>query len=66
MKKARKQGLMAKKSTVKLTKQAVGRLLFEVTAYAQSKGWSAEGLLRDQYRRSEKELRRQERKRTTA
>ncbi len=66
VKKARKQGLMAKKSTVKLTKQAVGRLLFEVTAYAQSKGWSAEGLLRDQYRRSEKELRRQERKRTTA
>ena len=66
VKKARKQGLMAKKSTVKLTKQAVGRLLFDVTAYAQSKGWSAEGLLRDQYRRSEKELRRQERKRTTA
>ena len=66
VKKARKQGLMAKKSTVKLTKQAVGRLLFDVTAYAQSKGWSAEGLLRVQYRRSEKELRRQERKRTTA
>ena len=66
VKKARKQGLMAKKSTVKLSKQAVGRLLFEVTAYAQSKGWSAEELLRDQYRRSEKELRRQERKRTTA
>lgn len=66
VKKARKQGLMAKKSTVKLSKQAVGRLLFDVTAYAQSKGWSAEELLRDQYRRSEKELRRQERKRTTA
>jgi MazG family protein len=62
VKKARKHGLMTRQSTVKFTKQAVGRLLFDVTAYAQSKGWSAEALLRDQYRRRERELRRQERK----
>jgi XTP/dITP diphosphohydrolase len=62
VKKARKQGLMAKPSASKLSKRAVAEQLFELAAHAQAKGWSAEALLRDQYRRVESGLRRQERK----
>jgi XTP/dITP diphosphohydrolase len=62
VKKARKQGLMAKPSVSKLSKRAVAEQLFELAAHAQAKGWSAEALLRDQYRRVESGLRRQERK----
>lgn len=62
VKKARKQGLMAKQSPSKLSKRAVAEKLFELTAHAQAKGWSAEALLREQYLRVESGLRRQERK----
>lgn len=62
VKKARKQGLMAKQSPSKLSKHAVAEQLFELTAHAQAMGWSAEALLREQYRRVESGLRRQERK----
>lgn len=62
VKKARKQGLMAKQSSARLSKRAVAEELFKLTAQAQAKGWSAEALLREQYQRVESGLRRQERK----
>ena len=43
------------------TKEAVGRRLFALAAYAQGRGWSAEALLRDQLQRAERSWRRQER-----
>ncbi len=65
VKKARKHGLMPSRSTLKLTQRALAEQLFALTAHAQAKGWSAEALMRDQYRRQERELRRRERKRST-
>lgn len=62
VKKARKHGLMPQQSSAKLSQRALGEQLFELAAQAQGKGWSAEALLREQYRRVESGLRRQERK----
>ena len=46
----------------KLGRLRLGKELFELARYAQSKGWSAEELLRQQTQRQEKVWRRQERK----
>lgn len=64
IKKARKHGLMPKDCpAVKLTKRALAGNLFALAAIAQARGWSAEELLRGEYRRREKLLRAVERRR---
>lgn len=63
VKKARKHKLIDAKSprpASSPTKVSLGKQLFELTAYAQSKGWSAEGLLRAEIKKREKELKRKE------
>ncbi len=62
IKKAQKAGLMLVKGKRVAPKRSVGRALFELAAYAQSRGWSAEELLRAETRSREKELRRRESK----
>jgi XTP/dITP diphosphohydrolase len=42
-------------------KSGIARVLFELAVYAQSRGWSAEELLRAETRRQERQLRRRER-----
>lgn len=65
VKKARKGGLLdAAKTTRKPAKTAVARELFELAAYAQSRGWSAEDLLRGEIRKREKAWRKAEPKKT--
>ena len=68
MKKARKAGLaLAPGDGAKLPasgRAGVARRLFELAAYAQGKGWSAEELLRDETRRRESRLRQKERARS--
>ena len=44
-----------------MSKNAVGKELFALAEQAQSKGWSAEALLRMETNRRERALRRQER-----
>lgn len=65
IKKARKAGL-TKQSSAKdvpeLSKAALAKKLFSLAEYAQSKGWSAEELLRSEIRQREKIWRRDERK----
>jgi len=61
-KKARKAGLLQKeKRRAGPRKSDVGPLLFFFAAYAQSRGWSAEDLLRDEIHKHERRLRRTER-----
>ena len=43
-----------------LTKPALAKELFALAAYAQSRGWSSEELLRGETKRTERQLRRQE------
>jgi uncharacterized protein YabN with tetrapyrrole methylase and pyrophosphatase domain len=64
VKKARKAKLLpARNGTVSgKSKVVVGRELFALAAYAQSKGWSAEELLRAEAKEQERALRRRERK----
>ena len=57
VKKARKAGLLEKKAPGRLKKAAVAEQLFELAARAQTKGWSAEELLRDEIKRREKRFR---------
>jgi len=63
MKKARKAKLAGPKREKMApgTRAKVGRKLLELAAYAQSRGWSAEDLLRSELRRYERDLRRRER-----
>jgi uncharacterized protein YabN with tetrapyrrole methylase and pyrophosphatase domain len=62
-KKARKAKLLDAVPTVQAkTKAAVARQLLALTRYAQSKGWSAEDLLRQETRRFERRLRALERR----
>ncbi len=64
MKKARKAKLLAEtKSTRSGSKATVARELFELAAYAQSRGWTAEELLLAETKQREKVLRRREAKR---
>ena len=62
VKKARKGKLLpAGRPAVRHTKSALGKQLFALTEYAQSRGWSAEELLRREALQNERALRRQER-----
>lgn len=64
VKKARKAKLLAEtKSTRSGSKATVARELFELAAYAQSRGWTAEELLLAETKQREKDLRRREAKR---
>lgn len=63
VKKARKAKLLGDgKSTRRTSKSAVARELFELAAYAQARGWTAEELLLGETKRREKELRRLEKR----
>jgi hypothetical protein len=63
LKKARKARLVADAKTPKrkLTKTVLAGELFELAAFAQSRGWSAEELLGREIKRREQQLRRRER-----
>jgi XTP/dITP diphosphohydrolase len=64
LKKARRAKLTeGRGSNGRLNRKKVGAELFELAARAQSKGWSAEELLRNESSRREKEWRRKERHR---
>jgi uncharacterized protein YabN with tetrapyrrole methylase and pyrophosphatase domain len=62
VKKARKAGWLDQRSPAEKgsPSRVVGRKLFELAAYAQSRGWSAEDLLRSEAQKREKAWRRQE------
>jgi tetrapyrrole methylase family protein / MazG family protein len=62
-KKARKAKIVADKELParKLTRPALGRELYELAVYAQSRGWSAEELLTSEIKKQERQLRRRER-----
>ncbi len=64
VKKARKAKLLAepKVKPAARAKSELGKQLFELAQYAQSKGWSAEELLRTETKKRERELRRAERR----
>lgn len=63
VKKARKAKLVVEsKSRRRFSKAAVGRELFELAAYAQSRGWTAEELLLAESKRQERQLRTRETK----
>jgi hypothetical protein len=62
-KKARRAKLFqTTRSASKLTRSQIGKRLFELVAVAQSKGWSAEELLRAEAGRRERSWRREERR----
>ncbi len=62
LKKARKAGVAAKDPNPgrRLSKPALAKELFSLAQSAQQQGWSAEGLLRGEISRRERELRRRE------
>jgi nucleoside triphosphate diphosphatase len=61
LKKARRAGLVTGKPSSKArTRARVGEDLFELARYAQSRGWSAEDLLRSEIRKRERALRKAE------
>lgn len=60
VKKARKHGLMEKRSPGRTSKKAISEELFELAAKAQAKGWSAEDLLREEIKKREAKLRKVE------
>lgn len=64
VKKARRAGLLSppRRARRRLTKAALARRLFELTELAQARGWSAEGLLRQEVKRRERLWRRRERR----
>jgi uncharacterized protein YabN with tetrapyrrole methylase and pyrophosphatase domain len=62
VKKARKAKLMPPSKGSRLTKKALARELFSLAALAQARGWSAEDLLLGQARKTERELRKRERR----
>lgn len=61
-KKARKHDLVRASDARRrrLTREGLGRELYELAAYAQSRGWSAEALLRTENRKREKAFRKRE------
>jgi uncharacterized protein YabN with tetrapyrrole methylase and pyrophosphatase domain len=61
VRKARKAGLAENRTKSGSKKNQIGRELFELAVYAQSRGWSPENLLRDEVRRQEMLLRHRER-----
>jgi tetrapyrrole methylase family protein/MazG family protein len=64
VKKARKAKLLTETKRVRSSKAAVAKELFELAAYAQSRGWTAEELLLAETKKRERALRRVEAKRT--
>ena len=63
VKKARKAKLLGTaKPTRRSSKSAVARELFELAAYAQARGWTAEELLMGETKKREQRLRNQERR----
>src|SRR5437660_275354 len=62
VKKARKAKLIEQPSVKPRNKTALARRLFDLAAYAQHKGWSAEELLRAEIQRQESALRKRERR----
>jgi MazG family protein len=62
VKKARKAGLLARKPKALASRAEVGRKLFELAAYSQARGWSAEDLLRRELQRRDRAFRKQEKK----
>jgi len=63
VKKARKAGLLTHRPAKRrLTRTALAKELFAFTEHAQSKGWSAEELLRGEIKRRERALRKREEK----
>ena len=62
LKKAHKANILAdgRQPKRKLTKTAVAKELFELAAFAQTRGWCAEELLAGEIKRQERELRRKE------
>jgi XTP/dITP diphosphohydrolase len=64
VKKARKASLLTegRPKGIRKTAQSVGEQLFDLVAYAQSKGWSAEELLRKEVQKREKKWRAREKK----
>jgi len=61
VKKARKAKLLEKPSVKPRNKTVLAQQLFDLAAYAQHKGWSAEELLRAEIQRQESALRKRER-----
>ena len=62
VKKARKTGLAENRRKSGPRKNQIGHALFELAAYAQSRGWSAEELLRGRILTCERELRKREKR----
>lgn len=60
VKKARKAKLLADGKAERKGEKAVGEELFRLVEYAQSKGWSAEELLRRELKKREREWRKKE------
>ena len=61
MKKARKAKLIETGSSERKSEKAIGEELYRLTEYAQSKGWSAEELLRRELKKREEGWRKAER-----
>jgi uncharacterized protein YabN with tetrapyrrole methylase and pyrophosphatase domain len=61
VKKARKAKLLPLAPKRRSTKADVAKAIFDLTAFAQSRGWSAEALLRAESQKRERAWRRQER-----
>ena len=66
VKKAGKAGLRQPAHKKQLRRNEIGAALFNIAAYAQSRGWSAEELLRSETNKRERLLRRQELKLNSA
>jgi MazG family protein len=62
LKKARKAGLIAdvKKPSRRLSEASLAKELFELAAFAQARGWSAEELLTVEIKKRERQMRRRE------
>ena len=60
VKKARKAKLLETETSLRLSEKAVSEELYRLAAYAQSKGWSAEELLRRELQKREKSWRKLE------
>jgi uncharacterized protein YabN with tetrapyrrole methylase and pyrophosphatase domain len=63
IKKARKAKLLQSATSERKSEKALSEELYRLTEYAQSKGWSAEELLRRELKRREKTWRRAEQQR---
>ena len=63
-KRAKLEGTEARR--MRTSKASLARQLFELTAFAQGKGWSAEDLLSTEIRKREREWRREEQRRSSS